>query len=401
VRSTCCKVHHQLSQMPQARRQRRWIHPWIHLSSIACRTLRSLLMPRVRHSASAAGGSSAINGAQWTRPLAKVPAGWGVAGLDAATAERLYAKAFDTLHVAPPPRRLWQTYLEDRFNALEKLGFTIADGPSGNAVDSAFVNYLYSDKKGRRRDSCTAYLLPLLRGGACRHNLRLVQSATASKIVLKRGRAVAVEYLQSSPESANKPGPDKTTSVARALREVISCAGPYGSPKLLQLSGIGPPEVLREHGVPLVKVLPVGKRTQARPFTYAVQKYGVPLATENNVTRLNDPTEKTSFLAGRKSIYEYSFAADNGVDVKSDAVISATTCPAVPGNPYLLPFCLLNNPARGYVAIASRDPFAPMVVSPNFLGGAGEAARAAACINRQVKAFDYYPKRFKWTPVRT
>ena len=50
----------------------------------------------------------------------------------------------------------------------------------------------------------------------------------------------------------------------RARREVITAAGPYGSPKLLQLSGIGPAAVLRRAGVPLVLDLPVGASVQVR-----------------------------------------------------------------------------------------------------------------------------------------
>ena len=50
-----------------------------------------------------------------------------------------------------------------------------------------------------------------------------------------------------------------------ARREVISAAGPYGSPKLLQLSGIGPAALLASVGVPLVQDLPVGQSVQARP----------------------------------------------------------------------------------------------------------------------------------------
>ena len=49
----------------------------------------------------------------------------------------------------------------------------------------------------------------------------------------------------------------------RARREVISSAGPYGSPKLLQLSGIGPAALLASVGVPLVQDLPVGQAVQA------------------------------------------------------------------------------------------------------------------------------------------
>ena len=48
-------------------------------------------------------------------------------------------------------------------------------------------------------------------------------------------------------------------------QEVVSSAGPFGSPKLLQLSGIGPADLLRRLGVPLVQDLPVGQAAQVPP----------------------------------------------------------------------------------------------------------------------------------------
>lgn len=49
-----------------------------------------------------------------------------------------------------------------------------------------------------------------------------------------------------------------------ARAEVIMSAGPYHSPKLLQLSGIGPSEVLAGFGIEAVADLPVGESAQVR-----------------------------------------------------------------------------------------------------------------------------------------
>lgn len=62
----------------------------------------------------------------------------------------------------------------------------------------------------------------------------------------------------------NKAGDGYEERVVAAWREVISCAGPYGSPQLLQLSGIGPADVLQRGGVSQIVNLPVGSAVQVR-----------------------------------------------------------------------------------------------------------------------------------------
>ncbi|KAK0349814.1 hypothetical protein LTR94_031548, partial [Friedmanniomyces endolithicus] len=70
-----------------------------------------------------------------------------------------------------------------------------------------------------------------------RRNLTVVTNARTTRIVVERGRAVAVEYLRGrTPERVAVAG------------EAILCAGAVQSPHLLQLSGIGDPQRLRDAG---------------------------------------------------------------------------------------------------------------------------------------------------------
>ena len=63
------------------------------------------------------------------------------------------------------------------------------------------------------------------------------------------------------------------TTIIRAAREVILCAGVYGSPQLLMLSGVGPAAHLREHGIAVAADLPVGDNLHDHlfvPMTYCM-----------------------------------------------------------------------------------------------------------------------------------
>ncbi|MBN8994026.1 MAG: choline dehydrogenase [Rhizobiales bacterium] len=101
---------------------------------------------------------------------------------------------------------------------------------------------------GRRASTANAYLKPALR----RPNLRLVTHALVTGIVLDGTRATGVRYRIGEDEH-----------VATATREVILSAGPINSPQLLKLSGIGPREELRRHGIAVVADRPgVGANLQ-------------------------------------------------------------------------------------------------------------------------------------------
>jgi choline dehydrogenase len=92
-------------------------------------------------------------------------------------------------------------------------------------------------RHGRRASTAVAYLRP----AKGRNNLHVETAALAQRIVFDGHRAVAVEY--------RKTGSLRT---ARARKEVLVCGGAYNSPQLLQLSGVGPADLLRKHGIGVV-----------------------------------------------------------------------------------------------------------------------------------------------------
>ena len=94
--------------------------------------------------------------------------------------------------------------------------------------------------KGVRQSSAIAYL------GSKRPNLALLTHRQVAKIRIADGRASAIETISGE--------------VISARREIIICQGAFGTPQLLMLSGIGPAEHLRDHGIaPIVDLPGVGE----------------------------------------------------------------------------------------------------------------------------------------------
>ncbi|MDZ7711216.1 MAG: FAD-dependent oxidoreductase [Roseovarius sp.] len=101
---------------------------------------------------------------------------------------------------------------------------------------------------GERCSAAAAYLFPAM----SRPNLTVIARAQAERILFDGGRATGLRYRHKG-----------RLHEARALREVILSAGAFGSPHLLKLSGVGPADELRAHGIEVVHDLPgVGENLQ-------------------------------------------------------------------------------------------------------------------------------------------
>ena len=121
--------------------------------------------------------------------------------------------------------------------------------PDYNAADQyGFSRMQATIRNGRRCSTSVAYLRPAL----SRSNLTVEVNAQSSRVLLEGSRATGVEYRQGGE-----------TKTARAAKEVLVCGGTINSPQLLMLSGIGAPDELAAHGIPVKIALPgVGKNLQ-------------------------------------------------------------------------------------------------------------------------------------------
>lgn len=114
------------------------------------------------------------------------------------------------------------------------------------------------DDRGRRHTTATAYLKPVRN----RPNLKIMTNAMVDRIVIEDGRAVGVELRQNDvPMRIDASG------------EIILCAGTVNSPQTLMLSGIGPAEHLRDHGItPIVDAPMVGQNLQDHMYVHWVHE---------------------------------------------------------------------------------------------------------------------------------
>jgi choline dehydrogenase len=144
------------------------------------------------------------------------------------------------------PNPLSRAFVE----AAVKVGIRRNDdynGATQDGVSLVQVNIL----KGRRCSAADAYLRPVLG----RSNLTVTTGAHASRIICEGRRAVGVTYIRSGQEE-----------VARAEREIVLCGGAFNSPQLLMLSGVGPADEIRRHGIDVLHDLPgVGANLQDHP----------------------------------------------------------------------------------------------------------------------------------------
>ena len=195
------------------------------------------------------GGSSSINGMVYVRGHAhdfdhwaeQGATGWGYADVlpyfkrmeHSNGGEDGWRGTSGPLNVQRGPRKnpLYQAFVE----AGRQAGFELTEDYNGSKQEG-FGAMEQTIHGGRRWSAANAYLRPALKRG----NVRVV-NGFARRVVIENQRAVGVEI-----EARRK------IQLVKARREVIVAASSINSPKLLMLSGIGPAEHLKKHGIAVV-----------------------------------------------------------------------------------------------------------------------------------------------------
>ena len=251
-------------------------------------------------------------------------------------------------------------------DAAEQAGFPRNDDFNGATQEGAGY-YQLTCRSSRRCSTAKGYLKPALK----RDNLKVVSEALATRVLMEGKRAVGVEYRLHGQ-----------LFQARASGEVVLSGGAFNSPQLLQLSGIGPGELLRSHGLDVRHDLPgVGDDLQDHfqvRFNYR--------CTER--ITINDMM--ASFPRQVGAVLDYVFKGKGPLTIgagyaggffKTDPALASPdvqihfilfSADAIgqklhPFPGFLSSICQLRPQSRGTVRIKSADPSEAPAIRPNYL----------------------------------
>lgn len=336
---------------------------------------RAIAVPRGK----SLGGSTLINGMIWVRGQPEDYDGWAQAGAHGWSFEDVlpFFKRIErfegdaTLRGRDGPLHVTRVSerhpITDAFIAAgQQAGFPA--NPDYNGRDQeGFGYYQVAQRRGRRWSAYDAYLKPALG----RPNLAVRTNAHALRLDLEGRRVVGLTYRQEGAERQ-----------ARARAEVVLAAGAIQSPHLLELSGIGDPEVLARAGLGLAHALPgVGRnyrdhyatrlnwrvttRTTLNELSrgwrlgLAVARYaltgrgilslGTGIAGGFVKTRPELATPDVQYFFVHAS---YANAADRVLDREPGMTVGVTQ---------------LRPQSRGSIHATSPDPLTPPAIRPNFL----------------------------------
>jgi choline dehydrogenase len=325
------------------------------------------------------GGTSSINGMVWVRGNPRDYDSWaeeGCVGWDFASllpyfrsmesfegGESAFRGGSGPQHVSflRVRHRLTEAFVD----AAKNAGHVFNEDYNGE--HQAGIAYgQVSQKRGLRESSASSFLDPARK----RRNLRLATKAYVRRILFEKSRAVGVEYERNG-----------SIRVVRCEREVILTAGAIATPRLLQLSGVGPADKLREAGIEVQVDLPgVGANLQ--------DHLGIALFFEANVKTMNREFTPWDIARGGVDLLVrgrgtataafahailFGSVEGNGVDYKAIfAPYGLTASEHSPGglkreklmdtNAVTVRPTVLHPRARGTVVVCSADPNRPPLI---------------------------------------
>ena len=248
--------------------------------------------------------------------------------------------------------------------AAQEAGIPFNDDFNGASQDG-IGHYQLTTRNAERSSTSSAFLKPI----RSRRNLTVRTDAAALKIVVENGRASGVAVSGSGG-----------VETLLADREIILSCGAMGSPRLLQLSGIGPADALKAAGVPVVHDLPgVGANLQDHLDLYVIaectgdhtydrvaQPHRTVWAGAQYLLFKTGPVTSTLFETGgfwyadpeaRSPDIQFHLGLGSGIE----AGVAHMRNPGVTLNS-----AFLRPRSRGTVRLASSDPAAAPLIDPNY-----------------------------------
>jgi choline dehydrogenase-like flavoprotein len=328
------------------------------------------------------GGSSSINHLGFVRGNRGDYDRWAAAGLDGWSYRNVlpYFRRYETWEEGPNTYRggdgplhvirgrstdpLFDSYIA----AAQETGIPFTEDQNG-ANQVGIARGQSTIHRGRRQSAATSFLRPAL----ARSNVTLLANTHVTRLLMEGVRATGVEYRRKG-----------AVGEARARRDVILSGGVFNTPQLLMLSGIGPADALKDHGIaPVVDSPGVGRNLQDHIGVIVTAKRLVPgpFVRELRFDRMTvNMIRAQLFGSGPATVLP------GGVHgyVKSDASLTVPDLQLIfqgVSNRAHLWFPGLRKPApdrcgvrpivlhpvsRGRVELASADPFAKVRIYQNF-----------------------------------
>ena len=248
-----------------------------------------------------------------------------------------------------------------------------------NAARQEGAGYFHVNaRNGRRCSAAVGYLRPAEK----RTNLRLLTAARATRVLFEGKRAVGVEFVAGGQ-----------LQQARAAREVILSAGAIQSPQLLQLSGVGPAQLLTRHQIAVVHASAgVGANLQDHLQARLVYQCTRPITINDDLMSWwRQLKVGLRYLLLRKGPLTVSAGYAGGffrtrpelqtADVESHFITFSTGKMGTglhPFSGFTASICQLRPESRGSVKIKSGDPMAAPAIQPNYLTAEGDRATMVA-----------------------
>jgi len=326
------------------------------------------------------GGSSSINGMVYVRGQARDYDGWAQAGNRGWSYDDVlpYFKKSEhrenntsNYHGSAGPLNVTDVAdhsqtLDAVIRGAEECGFPRNPDYNG-ASQEGFGYFQVTQRHGRRWSTARAFLEPARE----RPNLRVITQAQATRIEFSGRRAAAIDARISGVRHSFHAGAG-----------IILSAGAIQSPQLLELSGIGRPDILERHGVKLIHELPgVGENFQDHYIVRMVWRIRQPITLNERLRGLGLLKEAAAYAIGHRGALTlpagvvYGFVKSRleleTPDVQYHIVDASFLDPKKRKlDPYpglTIAPCGLRPHSRGSVHIKTADAFAAPAIQPNFL----------------------------------
>lgn len=350
------------------------------------------------------GGSSAINAMIYIRGNRWDYDHWAATGCPGWSYDEVLpwfrrgehnVRGADAFHGDEGP--LWVS--EQRFANSGSLDF-VAAGESlqiprnedfNGARQDGIGLYQVTQKDGERWTSARAYL----GDKPARPNLKMLTGVTAERVLFDEGRAWGVAYCQ-----------DNEAKIVRARRAVVLAGGVFATPQLLMLSGIGPGNHLREHGIAVRIERPaVGANLQDHvDYVAAFETPGKGFVGNSLLGTVRMGAAFVRWLGRREGMMTTPFAEAGAFlkvmpdapapDVQLHFVVAALEDHGrtkVPGHGFSCHVCVLRPESRGTVRLASIDSHAMPLIDPAFLTAPADMAVMKAGVRAMYRILESAP----------